>query len=202
LEKKFESLRNDRRAGVRSGWTLRPCHKVSRDSWLMRSGTRCLVPGSWDGTIKFWDVTSGRELRILRGHMGSVTSVAFSPDGRILASGSGDHTIKLWDVASGSELRTLSGNRGFVASVSFSPDGHTLASGGRLTPSGSGMWRAGANSPRRVRGVHNWVGSSPSRLTGRCWPRAARTERRGRGTVRPAKSVLRWSPSTTDRFSP
>ena len=31
-----------------------------------------LVSGSWDGTLKVWDPSSGRCLRTLRGHMGSV----------------------------------------------------------------------------------------------------------------------------------
>jgi WD40 repeat protein len=58
-----------------------------------------------------------------------VTSVAFSPDGRLLASGSYDKTIKLWDVATGSLVRTLSGHTDDVYSVAFSPDGRLLASG-------------------------------------------------------------------------
>jgi WD40 repeat protein len=90
---------------------------------------RLLASGSYDRTIKLWDVASGSLVRTLKGHTSSVFSVAFSPDGRLLASGSADETIKLWDVASGSLVRTLSGHTGDVTSVAFSPDGRLLASG-------------------------------------------------------------------------
>ncbi len=92
---------------------------------------KTLASGSWDSTIKLWDVASGRELRTLRGHADGVSSVAFSPDGRVLASASLDHTIKLWDLASGHEPRTLSGHTSSVESVAFSPDGSILASGSK-----------------------------------------------------------------------
>ncbi|KAK3375735.1 HET-R [Lasiosphaeria ovina] len=65
----------------------------------------------------------------LEGHLGSVSSVAFSADGQRLASGSGDKTIKLWEPASGQCLQTLQGHRGSVWSVAFSADGQRLASG-------------------------------------------------------------------------
>lgn len=62
-------------------------------------------------------------------HIGPVTSVAFSPDGRQLASGSVDGSIKLWDTASGKELKRLEGHTKTVNSVAFSPDGSRIASG-------------------------------------------------------------------------
>ncbi|WP_233154189.1 WD40 repeat domain-containing protein, partial [Scytonema sp. HK-05] len=48
--------------------------------------------------IKLWDVATSKELKTLNGHSSSVSSVAFSRDGKTMASGSHDNTIKLWDV--------------------------------------------------------------------------------------------------------
>ena len=87
-----------------------------------------LASGSWDDTIKLWDVRTWKELHTLLGNSNGVESVAFSPDGQTLANGGGDGIIKLWNVRTGEELRTLR-NSGSVLSVAFSPDGKTLASG-------------------------------------------------------------------------
>jgi WD40 repeat protein len=88
-----------------------------------------LASGSFDNTIKLWDVKTGKELQTLTGHSYSVTSVAFSSDGSTLASGSDDETIKLWDVNTGKELHTLTGHSYSATSVAFSSDGSTVASG-------------------------------------------------------------------------
>ena len=60
--------------------------------------------------MKLWDVATGKLLATLQGHTDSVSSVAWSPDGKTLASGSGDKTVKLWEAATGKLLATLQGH--------------------------------------------------------------------------------------------
>ena len=83
-----------------------------------------------DREVKVWDAQTGQEVFSLRGHVGGLRSVAFSPDGRRLASAGLDQTIKLWDAATGQEVLTLRGHLDNVFCVAFSPDGSQLASAG------------------------------------------------------------------------
>lgn len=56
-----------------------------------------LASGSFDGTVKLWDLQSGGEIQTLTGHSDTIWSVAFSPDENLLASASEDGTVKIWE---------------------------------------------------------------------------------------------------------
>src|SRR5262249_37820684 len=79
------------------------CLAFSPDSKVLAPGG--YFHGGEDRSIYLWDVATGKELCRLVGHEHSVTSVDFSPDGKVLASGGEDGTIRLWDVTAGKELR-------------------------------------------------------------------------------------------------
>ena len=74
--------------------------------WLL-PGWQPAGVGLLDGTLKLWEVRSGKCLRTLEGHGDGVRACGFSPDGRLLVSGAWDGTLKLWEVRSGKCVRTL-----------------------------------------------------------------------------------------------
>lgn len=81
--------------------------------------------------IQFWHVRTGKYKDKIKGKMGDIFSLAFSPDGQTLASGEGwaDYAIRLWDFDKMKLMHALKGHTGDVYNVTFSPDGSTLASG-------------------------------------------------------------------------
>jgi WD40 repeat protein/GTPase SAR1 family protein len=90
-----------------------------------------LAVESQNGTIRVWDLASGKVLRTLKGHSSRAQSLAWSPEGQLLASFSADQPVRLWDPASDEPVLTLLGQSSWTQrSVAGSADQ-------RPTPSGS-----------------------------------------------------------------
>jgi WD40 repeat protein/serine/threonine protein kinase len=79
----------------------------------------------------YWQRQAHLQLKTLRGHLGRVASVEFSPDSKRVATGSQDRTVIVWDVATGSELLTLTGHLHEVDGVAFSSDGRRMLTASR-----------------------------------------------------------------------
>jgi WD40 repeat protein len=86
-----------------------------------------LVTAGLDGTARVWDVESGNELVVFRGHGAPVNRVAVSPDGTRVATVGDDAAARLWDPTTGQESLSLFGHEPVVYGVAFSPDGRFLA---------------------------------------------------------------------------
>jgi WD40 repeat protein len=107
---------------------LRGHEDLVSDIAFDRAGER-LASASYDGTARIWDVASGRELQVLRGHTIGISRVEFGAEhGAEVVTASDDETVRRWDPSTGELLATLPGT-GNVRSLVRSPDGRTLAAG-------------------------------------------------------------------------
>jgi len=84
------------------------------------------LSGSWDSTLRLWDLNTGATTRRFIDHNKDVLAVAFSAENRQIVSGSRDKSIKLWNTL-GQCKYTISeeGHKEWVSCVRFSPNLNT-----------------------------------------------------------------------------
>jgi WD40 repeat protein/tRNA A-37 threonylcarbamoyl transferase component Bud32 len=77
----------------------------------------------------FWKRCEGQQQHVLRGFSNTITSVAFSPDGRWLAA-SGGRIVRWWNATNQQLVATPTHDpNSVVRSICFAPDGETLWTG-------------------------------------------------------------------------
>jgi len=89
---------------------------------IISSDGQFALSGSWDGTLRLWDIAKGVTTRRFIGHKKDVLSVAFSADNRQIVSGSRDKTVKLWNTLGECKYTIQEdGHTEWVSCVRFSP---------------------------------------------------------------------------------
>ncbi|XP_006875998.1 PREDICTED: apoptotic protease-activating factor 1 isoform X4 [Chrysochloris asiatica] len=88
-----------------------------------------LLSWSFDGTVKVWNIITGRIEKDFVCHQDTVLSCAISPDATKFSSTSADKTAKIWNFECLSPLHELRGHKGCVRCSVFSADSTLLATG-------------------------------------------------------------------------
>jgi len=105
-------------------------HKEPVSGTAFSPDGKLLATGSWDGSARLWEVTTGRQIGApITGSFLALFSVGFSPDGRRLVAGTGEGHVVIWDTDTMTEITTLKGHEyGLVVHGAFFSDQDTLVS--------------------------------------------------------------------------
>lgn len=102
--------------------------------------------------LQLWKAESAEHLRTFLGSQGNLSTVAFSPDGKLLAAGGADMMVYVWDVESGELLNTWEGHSNWVNGLAFHPRGEQLATVSGHSSRGEGrvlVWDISTGEPLR-----------------------------------------------------
>ncbi|KAJ9094641.1 hypothetical protein QFC19_007854 [Naganishia cerealis] len=112
-----------------------------------------LITGSYDRTVRVWNLDTGEVVRVLNGHTRAVRALQF--DQVMLVTGSMDRTLKVWNWRTGECVRTLEGHTDGVVCLNYNKG--TLASGS--ADAVIKIWNIATGDCYALRGHQGWVNS-------------------------------------------
>jgi WD40 repeat protein len=89
---------------------------------LLTPDGRYVVSGSWDQTMKVFEVGTWKCVATLRGHTGTITHMVATKDCRYLVSAGSDNNVRVWDMASWECVTTLQGHTKSVSCLLLTVD--------------------------------------------------------------------------------
>merc|ERR1719278_1136683 len=90
---------------------------------VLSSDGHFALSGSWDKTLRLWDLSTGKTTRRFEDHTKDVLSVAFSADNRQIVSAGWDKYVKVWNLTNCKLKTNHIGHTGYLNTVTLSPDG-------------------------------------------------------------------------------
>lgn len=112
-----------------------------------------LISGSYDRTVRVWNLETGQTIRVLHGHTRVVRALQF--DEVKLITASMDRTLRVWNWRTGVCVRVLEGHSEGVVSLTFDAD--ILASGS--VDATVKVWNLRKGDCFTLRGHEDWVNS-------------------------------------------
>lgn len=102
-------------------------HTAEVKGVALSADNKWALSGGVDESVRMWDLTTGKEHKVFKGHTKQVWSVAFLPKNQII-SGSWDATARIWDTIKGDQVRAINHPLD-VNGVALSKDGKYLLTG-------------------------------------------------------------------------
>ncbi|ETO30353.1 hypothetical protein RFI_06771 [Reticulomyxa filosa] len=97
-------------------------NKINNISIIGGNGYK-ICSGSWDKTIRIWDIETTKQFNVFEGHESYVCSVKYGSNELMntILSGSSDDNVRLWDIRCGKQVQKFNGHKNEVYSVEYSP---------------------------------------------------------------------------------
>jgi len=94
-------------------------HRAPVSAVAFAAGGKSVLSGGDDGTLRRWEVASGKQRRRFANYF---AGLAVSADGKLALAGCADHALRLWDTETGKHVRTFIGHDEPIVAVALSAD--------------------------------------------------------------------------------